>query len=119
MVPDVIRGNESLRLYLGGSPEERPETLSAGLGAFLGRPRLPPTLLIHGSGDQLVPDHHSKHLAEGLSANGSGGCAGRIPFADHGFDIRAGGAGEQVARQALLRFLARNLRRDQAHPGFP
>lgn len=109
MVPDVIQGNESLRLYLGGSPEERPEAYRLGSALSWADRRLPPTLLVHGSGDQLVREHHSKQLDEGLRQSGQSVELLVIPFAEHGFDVRAGGAGEQVARQALLRFLARTL----------
>lgn len=109
MVPDVIQGNESLRLYLGGSPEERPDSYRLGSALSWADRALPPTLLIHGSGDQLVRDYHAKSLAAGLSRTGHAVELLVIPFAEHGFDVRAGGIGEQIARQALLRLLASTL----------
>ena len=108
-VPDVIDGNESLRLYLGGSPEEQPESYRLGSALSWADRALPPTLLIHGLGDQLVRAFHSTNLAEGLRRAGHPVELLEIPFAEHGFDVRAGGVGEQIARQTVSRFLARPL----------
>ena len=34
-----------------------------------------------------------------------------VPFADHGFDVRRGGVGEQLTRGVILKFLAEHLGR--------
>jgi acetyl esterase/lipase len=103
--PDVIRGPETLELYLGGSPSVRPEAYRLGSPqAWTHRP-LPPTLLIHGSGDRLVSVEHSRRLARVLANAGQPVRLLEIPLAEHGFDTRPGGLAEQIARRVILGFL--------------
>lgn len=105
MVPDVIRGTESIELYLGGAPAETPEAyrLSTPM-SWVGR-ALPPTLLIHGGGDQLVSPVHSRRLAAALAAAGRDVTFIEVPTGEHGMEARPGGVGEQVSRHAVLDFL--------------
>jgi acetyl esterase/lipase len=104
-VPDVIHGPRSLETYLGGSPRDFAEAYRLGTPqSWLDR-EVPPTLLIHGEADRLVRAEHARRLARALLA-----ARGRVelllvPFADHGFDRRSGGIGEQLARAEILRFL--------------
>jgi acetyl esterase len=53
-----------------------------------------------------VSVEHSRRLARGLRAAGQDVELVEIPLADHAFDARPGGFGEQLARQMILRFLA-------------
>lgn len=111
MRPDIVRGPESLELYLEGPPSLR--AAAYGLASPLswaGRP-LPPTLLIHGSADRLVSAEHARRLEAGLSARQQDARLLLIPLAEHGFDLRPGGIGEQLARAAVVEFLASALAR--------
>lgn len=103
--PDVVRGPQSLELYLGGPPSERPDVyrLASPL-SWVDRP-LPPTLLIHGAWDRMVRPGHSERLHHALAAAGHPSRMAVVPFAEHGFDLRPGGWGEQLARAEILRFL--------------
>jgi acetyl esterase/lipase len=105
--PDPIDGPGAIEAYLGGTPSQAPEAyrLASPL-SWADRP-LPSTLLIHGAGDRLVRAEHAGRLATGLRAAGRSVETLLIPMADHGFDRRPGGLGEQLARAAILRFLAR------------
>jgi acetyl esterase/lipase len=107
--PDVVRGPDSLEAYLEGPPARRAEAyrLASPL-TWADRP-LPPTLLIHGGADRLVSAQHARRLAAGLDARGRSVRLLLIPQAEHGFDVRAGGVGEQLARSAVLRFLRQVL----------
>ena len=107
MQPDVIHTTESLELYLGGPPTRRLEAyrLASPL-AWLDR-ALPPTLLLHGTGDAIVESLHSVLLEAQLKARSHTVELIVVPFGEHGFDMRPGGVGEQIARQATLRFLKR------------
>jgi acetyl esterase/lipase len=110
MRPDVIEGNDSLRIYLGGTPGERPEAYRLGSAlSWTDRP-LPPTLLVHGDGDQIVRLEHSRRLAAALREHGHVVELVRVPWGEHGFDFRPGGLSEQIARRAILDFLAASLR---------
>ena len=105
MVPDVIRGTESIELYLGGAPAAQPEAYRLATPmSWLDHP-VPPTLLIHGTGDQLVSPVHSRRLAAALAAHGQPVHLVEVPMGEHGMDARPGGVSEQVARHATLDFL--------------
>jgi acetyl esterase/lipase len=67
---------------------------------------LPPSLLVHGTGDRVVDPEHSRRLHSALSRHGHPAELLLINAAEHGFDFRRGGVGEQLARGALLEFLA-------------
>ena len=104
--PDVVQGTHVLELYLGGPPSAVPEAYRlASPIAWVDRP-LPRTLLIHGTGDRLVSVENARRLARALREAGRAVEVLEIPLADHGFDHHAGGVADQLARHAILRFLA-------------
>lgn len=105
MVPDIIRGTESLELYLGGPPAQAAEAYRLGTPtSWVDRP-VPPTLLVHGAGDQPVSPVHSRRLAAALRGNGRDVTLVEVPMGEHGMDARPGGTGEQVTVRSVLDFL--------------
>jgi acetyl esterase/lipase len=103
--PDVVKGPESLELYLGGTPRTHAELYRlASPPSWVFRP-LPRTLLVHGTSDRLVRLEHLRRLQDALTAAGRPVRTLEVPLADHGFDVRGGGIGEQLARAVLLEFL--------------
>ena len=79
----------------------------AGLSGLPGG-TLPPTLLIHGESDAMVPAAHSERLADALRRAGYTPQTLFIPLAEHGFDFAL--AGRRAANEALvLRFLGSAL----------
>jgi acetyl esterase/lipase len=106
MRPDVIHGNQSLELYLGGPAKSRREVYRlASPRSWIGDSPLPPTLLLHGASDPIVECLHSVLLASELVAAGQKVQQVCVPFGEHGFDMRPGSVGDQLARGAILRFL--------------
>ena len=104
--PDVVEGPHVLELYLGGAPSQVPAAYRlASPVAWMDRP-LPRTLLIHGTGDRLVSVENARRLARALGDGRHPVEVLEIPLAEHGFDAHAGGVGEQLAREVVLRFLA-------------
>jgi acetyl esterase/lipase len=108
-VPDPEETREVLLAYLGGPPNKLPANYNRANPAFYvaaqaTRP-LPPTLLLHGRSDMLVPVWHSERLYEKLHAAGQPASLITLPLAEHGFDFRSGGTSEQVERAAVTRFL--------------
>jgi acetyl esterase/lipase len=103
-VPDVIDGPQSMEQYLGGAPDGAAATyeLATPLSHLDGAV---PTLLLHGGAERLVNPIHSERLAAALRERGVPHEHVVVPFAEHGFDVRAGGAGEQLARARILAFL--------------
>ncbi|MFY2558311.1 alpha/beta hydrolase fold domain-containing protein [Corallococcus terminator] len=68
-------------------------------------PRSPPTLLLHGGADSVVPLDASRALAARLAQAGVPHALFTLPYAEHGFDIWDGGFGRQLARARVGRFL--------------
>ncbi len=108
-VPDVVDGTDALEVYLGGTPAQAPEAYRLATPMqHLGHP-VPPTLLVHGTGERCVRPENARRLAEALRAAGQQVRLLEIPMADHGFDVRPGGIGEQLARGVILDFLRERL----------
>jgi len=108
-VPDVVRGTEAVEVYLGGTPQTVPEAYRlATPQSWLDGP-VPPTLLVHGTGERCVRPDNTTKLAAALTARGHSVRTLLVPFADHGFDIRRGGLGDQLTRGVILDFLRTHL----------
>ena len=107
--PDIIGGPATLRRFLGGSPQDRPEAYALASPVNHIGPGDPPTLLLHGGRDTLVGARHTELLAAELRAKGVSHEAVVLPYAQHGFDYPWNGWGAQVVRPVLLRFLRSSL----------
>jgi acetyl esterase/lipase len=110
--PDVVRGPDALEAYLDGTPTARPEAYRlATPQSWVDGRSLPQTLLIHGGLDRMVWAGHSERLARALEERHQPVRLLEIPLAEHGFDRRSGGLGEQLARATLVEFLRAALGR--------
>ena len=103
--PGVFDMRQRVTNYLGGSPAPQPARYPRRGPLPHVTPPSPPTLLIHGGSDATVP-------IENAPAHGAQPTAARvrhdkavIPYGQHAFDFIFGGLGEQLAEQAILRFL--------------
>ncbi|WP_282782329.1 alpha/beta hydrolase [Nocardia sp. CC201C] len=109
--PDLVAGTrELLRDYTGGTPEQVPERYAAAAPVSYVRPGLPPTLLMHGTRDHVVPHAQSAQLARLLAAAGVAHELLSIPYGEHAYDINWGDWGTQLSRHAFDRFLERHVR---------
>ncbi|MCK8503243.1 alpha/beta hydrolase [Myxococcus fulvus] len=68
-------------------------------------PRAPPTLLLHGGADSVVPPEASQEMAARLAQHAVPHALFTLPYAEHGFDIWDGGFGRQLARGRVGHFL--------------
>lgn len=66
---------------------------------------VPPTLLVHGAQDALVPIDHSHLLHHRLTELGVSNALLMIPWAEHGFDFVPKGLGRQLVEPAVYDFL--------------
>lgn len=107
--PDVVDGVAATELYMRGTPDEARERYDLASPLFRARADRPPTLLVHGLWERCVRPENSSRLAAALEQRGAPVQLLLIPFAEHGFDIRRGGIGEQLSRGVLLDFLDRTL----------
>jgi acetyl esterase/lipase len=69
------------------------------------RPGLPPTLVVQGDRDHLIPPTQGADLAAKLQAAGVAGRAVTVPWAEHNFTGHWGSWGAQALRPAVLDFL--------------
>ena len=104
--PDVLPGDGVLDL-MGARPEDDPAAYRAASPVTYVGSGVPPTLVVHGDHDQVVPVGQSRELVAALQRVGAEHAYVELPFANHGFDQVWGAVTTQVARAAVLRWLAR------------
>ena len=92
--------------YTGGTPAQYPDRYRTIGSATHITAKAPPTLLIIPEADHLVVPQAAYAFAEKASAAGIKARLLRMPYAEHSFDLRSGGIGNQFVRQAMLGFLA-------------
>lgn len=96
--------------YLGGTPKQFPERYASVQSVNAITPGAPPTLIIYGASDHLVPPEGTRTF---IAAARNAGIALRsieVPFGEHGFDLVSGSLGAQIWRQATLDWFARYVR---------
>jgi acetyl esterase/lipase len=74
-----------------------PEAYRRASPLDLVHPGAPPTLIIHGSQDSLVPPQEGRQFAEALTTAGAKAEYLEVPWAQHAFDVLAGGRSRSVA----------------------
>jgi|RhiMetStandDraft_4_1073278.scaffolds.fasta_scaffold32625_2 acetyl esterase/lipase len=106
--PDPALGGASRDMagaYTGGSPQQFPDRYTAiTSGSYLSR-LSPPTLMIVGAADHLVPVAGAYRFAEVARAAGVDVKLVAVPYADHVFDGRPGSIGQQAYRQLTAQWL--------------
>ncbi|SDI44166.1 Acetyl esterase/lipase [Actinokineospora alba] len=95
--------------YTGGTPHQAPERYRFASADTYVRPGLPPTLLMHGDRDHIVPHQGSADLAEKLARAGVEHELITIPWGEHVYDSHWNGWGTQISRTAMDRFLKDNF----------
>lgn len=107
--PDLLDSRDTLNQYLGGSPLDKLDLYRQATPMTwiekAGSRQLPRTLVLHGLDDLLVRPYHSQRLYDSLVRNSQQVTLLGIPGADHGFDFRSGGIGEQIERTAIVNAL--------------
>jgi len=92
--------------YLGGTESEVPAAYAAASAITLVGPASPPTLLIHGRLDSLVPVAQSARLAAKLAAASRPNLLVELPCDSHAFDtLNFDGPGTQLSTYAIAWFL--------------
>jgi acetyl esterase/lipase len=107
--PDPIDGPRVLRAFLGGPPDAMPSRYRDASPRSWVRPGLPPTLLVYGGGDHVVKPEFGRAEAAALRASGDPVEFVEMPWAEHAFDLAAGGPQGTAALRIALRFLSRVL----------
>jgi acetyl esterase/lipase len=103
--PWVVNTPKTLGDFLGGTLDQVPDAYRAASPLDFAE-RLPPTLLVHGSRDELVFIEQSHRLDAALTKAGVPHLLVELPWATHGFDGTLWGPGGQIATWSVERFLA-------------
>jgi acetyl esterase/lipase len=106
---DATDTADRLEAYLGGPPAEQAGRYRRNSPVTYVRPGLPPTLLLHGERDSVVPAAQSTDLAGRLTAAGVPNSVVLLPATEHSFDGLYGGFATQITRPAITRFLQRHV----------
>ena len=96
---------DTLRAYIGGSPQQFPDRYRAVSPINHLRSGLPATFIAYGQHDHLVPIAGHRLVAARLSQLGVPNAQLAIPYSDHGFDVVWGSLGGQITRHVLTGFL--------------
>lgn len=103
--PAVQDTHGILEAYLGGTPTSARGAYEAASAVNAVGPNTPPTLLIHGERDEIVPAEESARLDAALAKAGRPHLYLRLPWATHVFDLNLDGPGGQISTYAVERFL--------------
>jgi acetyl esterase/lipase len=82
---EVPEAEEFLYAFMGAPPGAEPEKWTDASPITYVRPGAPPTLLIHGQSDSLVPASQSRVMAEALKAVGAPVRLIELPGEEHSF----------------------------------
>ncbi len=95
--------------FLGGTPGTAPGRYRLLSPVSRVDPADPPTFLVHGVDDEIVPSGESELLAGKLREAGVPYHLVELPWANHTFDFSWGGWGSQITRSSLEEFLESRL----------
>lgn len=105
--PRVLDTPATLAAFLGGTPDQVPGQFADSSVLDCARDRSPPTLLIHGGGDELVWHAHSERLHARLQGLGVRSLLLSLPWATHGCEALLGSPSGQLTAWAVEDFLER------------
>lgn len=106
----IIPSREILQDYIGGTPRSDSLAYARNSPIQLVGSDSPPTLLIHGSKDELVAVEQSRMLAQRLSVARRPHLLLELPWATHGCDFVFNGPCGQLSTYAVAGFLQSVLR---------
>lgn len=104
LFPDI---RDLIKDYTGGAPEQFPDRYAVASPITYVRAGLPPTLLLHGTRDHVVPYAQSVELADRLEAVDVPHELVPIPYGEHAYDVAWGDWGTQISRKVFGDFLTR------------
>ncbi len=105
-VPDPINTRAVLQSFLGGTPDDVPDSYQKASPINYVTPSLPPSFLVYGARDHIVQAKFGRMLYETLRSNENRAVWLNIPWAEHAFDAVFSGVSNQLALYYTERFLA-------------
>jgi len=108
--PDPLDIRAVDRAFIGGTPDEMPESYAVASPIWYAKAHVPPTLLVFGGRDNIVEPRYGRRLRDTLAASGNQVGYLEIPWAEHAFDEIFNGPSSQLALFYIERFLAAVMR---------
>lgn len=110
---DVLNSTKLMNQFLGGAPTPSNQAAydSASAQGLVRRGQTPPTLLMHGTVDNLCWVKHSQRLTARLETADVPHVYIEFPWAVHAFDYNLTGPGGQLTTYAVREFLATTTKR--------
>lgn len=103
---EILDGRKIIQEFLGQAYTEAPALWQEASPINHVSPAAPPTLIIHGTKDALVPINQALIMADRLGEAGVPHLLLELPWAQHAFDFAAGGPSNRLSQYAVLHFLA-------------
>jgi acetyl esterase/lipase len=111
--PDLLLGSSARNMteqYTGGTPAQFPDRYRAITSTEYINPAAPPTLVIVGQNDHLVPPQGTYTFCDRARQAGVDIQLIRLPYSDHVMDRTSGSIGSQLFRQTSQAWLAEHTR---------
>ena len=108
------RTRSSTDLMIGGTPETLPDRFTDASPIHRVAESHPPTWIVHGSDDLVVPVAQSRSYADSLNASGVRNALVILPNTRHGFGLQAG---DRDLFPEILQFLRETWDSPSASPG--
>jgi len=107
---DALRSPLLLRMFLGGPPAAKKANYESASSYLIANPRVPPTLLVHGTLDTLVWYRQSERLTDKLAGLGVKHALVSLPWATHAVEYHQQGPSGQLTIFAVEWFLGAVMR---------
>lgn len=102
---DILHSRSMMLDFLGGTPTQQKDRYSNASPLMLVSEKSVPTLLVHGTRDELVFYKQSRRLMEALRKQKRPALLLEMPWATHAFDFHWNGPANQLTVHAVEHFL--------------
>jgi acetyl esterase/lipase len=102
--PADVRG--ILEMFIGGTPDQKPEHYRHASPITWISKAVAPTLSIYGTRDHIVEARFGRMLDAALTRAGATSVLLELPWSEHSFDAVPNGMGRQIAMRYTERFIA-------------
>lgn len=100
-----------LEMFIGGTPDEKPEHYRHASPITFVSKSVAPTLSLYGSRDHIVEARHGRLLDSALRKAGATSVLLEFPWSEHAFDAVPNGLGRRIALHYTERFIAWAVKR--------
>jgi len=104
--PDPVNVRGILEMFIGGTPDQKPEHYRHASPITWVSKASAPTLSIYGARDHIVEARFGRMLDAALTKAGATSVLIELPWSEHSFDAVPNGMGRQIALRYTDRFIA-------------